>query len=517
MEKPRNTETVFVVDFGAQYTQLIARRIRECHVFCEIVPADIRAAELAMRKPKAIVLSGGPASVYEQGAPYIDPAVYDLQVPVLGICYGHQLMSYQLGGKVEPSERREYGRTDLRVLEPNDPLFASLETQLTCWMSHGDKVLEPPPGFRITAVTDATPVAAMTNEPRRFYGVQFHPEVHHTPFGKQLLDNFLKRVAGCRGDWTPGNFVEQTCREVREEVKDGHVLVAVSGGVDSMTVAALLYRAIGGDRVTCVFVDHGLLRAGEAEQVRETFSRLFPVHLVYVDARERFLQRLEGVEDPEHKRKIIGETFIRVFEEHADELRGCDYLAQGTLYPDVIESGATKHSATIKTHHNVGGLPPDMRLKVIEPLRYLFKDEVRAVAAELGLPEEVVWRQPFPGPGLAVRIAGEVTPQRLEIVRAADKIVLEEIWRAGLMRQIWQSFAVLPAVRSVGVMGDQRTYAHPIVVRAVVSEDAMTADWARLPFEVLERISNRIVGEVPGVNRVLYDITSKPPATIEWE
>ncbi len=517
MPQPLDTETVLVIDFGAQYTQLIARRIRECHVFCEIIPADTPAEEIARRQPKGIVLSGGPASVYETDAPRADMGIYQLGIPILGICYGHQLMTYQLGGVVEPSERREYGRTALTVMEPVDILFAGLDTHLTCWMSHGDKVLQPPPGFRITAVTESTPVAAMADPVRRFYGVQFHPEVHHTPFGKQLIDHFLKRVCGCKGDWTPGNFVEQASQEIRQQVGNGHVLVAVSGGVDSMTVAALVYRAIGGERLTCVFVDHGLLRAGEAEQVRETFSRLFPVHLVYVDAAQRFLERLKGVEDPEQKRKIIGETFIRVFEEHADELRGCDYLAQGTLYPDVIESGATRHSATIKTHHNVGGLPPDMRLKVIEPLRYLFKDEVRAVAAELGLPEEVVWRQPFPGPGLAVRIAGEVTPERLEMVRAADKIVLEEIWRAGLMREIWQSFAVLPAVRSVGVMGDQRTYAHPIVVRAVVSEDAMTADWARLPYEVLERISNRIVGEVPGINRVLYDITSKPPATIEWE
>lgn len=517
MQMPPDSEKVLVIDFGAQYTQLIARRIRECQVFCEIVPADMPASDIAKRQPKGLVLSGGPASVYESGAPRADEAIFRLGIPILGICYGHQLMSHQLGGVVQPSERREYGRTALQVLVQDDPLFAGLDTHLTCWMSHGDKVLEPPPGFRVTATTESTPVAAMADPARRFYGVQFHPEVKHTPFGKQLLDNFLKRVCGLRGDWTPGNFVEQACQGIREQVGNGHVLVAVSGGVDSMTVAALVYRAIGGERLTCVFVDHGLLRAGEAEQVRETFSRLFPVHLVYVDALQRFLERLKGVEDPEQKRKIIGETFVRVFEEHADELRGCDYLAQGTLYPDVIESGATKHSATIKTHHNVGGLPPDMRLTVIEPLRYLFKDEVRAVAAELGLPQEVVWRQPFPGPGLAVRIAGEVTPERLEMVRAADRIVLEEIWRAGLMRDVWQSFAVLPAVRSVGVMGDQRTYAHPIVVRAVVSEDAMTADWARLPYEVLERISNRIVGEVPGVNRVLYDITSKPPATIEWE
>jgi len=517
MQQPPNTETVLVIDFGAQYTQLIARRIRECHVFCEIIPADTPADAIARRQPKGIVLSGGPASVYETGAPRADMAIYQLGIPILGICYGPQQWPAPRGGVVNPSARRLSGPPDPPVLRPKAPFCAGLATPLTGGMGPGDKVLPPPPVFQITAVTESTPVAAMADPVRRFYGVQFHPEVHHTPFGKQLINHFLKRVCGCKGDWTPGNFVEQASQEICQQVGDGHVLVAVSGGVDSMTVAALVYRAIGGERLTCVFVDHGLLRAGEAEQVRETFSRLFPVHLVYVDARQRFLERLRGVEDPEQKRKIIGETFIRVFEEHADELRGCDYLAQGTLYPDVIESGATKHSATIKTHHNVGGLPPDMRLKVIEPLRYLFKDEVRAVAAELGLPEEVVWRQPFPGPGLAVRIAGEVTPERLEMVRAADKIVLEEIWRAGLMREIWQSFAVLPAVRSVGVMGDQRTYAHPIVVRAVVSEDAMTADWARLPYEVLERISNRIVGEVPGVNRVLYDITSKPPATIEWE
>ncbi len=511
------SETILVVDFGAQYTQLIARRIRECNVYSEIIPADTDLKQIIARKPSGIVLSGGPSSVYEEGAPRIDAGLFSLGVPVLGICYGHQLMTYTLGGQVEATGLREYGRTDLTVSDLSDALWNGIEPTQTCWMSHGDKVTAPPPGFSVTAETPSTPVAAMSDPTRRFYGVQFHPEVVHTPFGSQLLRNFAIGVCGCKGDWNMGNFVEQSCERIREQVGDARVLCAVSGGVDSMTLASLLTKALGGDKVTCLFVDHNLLRAGEAEQVRETFSVNYPVKLVFVDARKRFMDKLAGVNEPEKKRKIIGEEFIRVFEEYADELRDCTFLGQGTLYPDVIESGGTKHSQTIKTHHNVGGLPEDMRLVLVEPFRWLFKDEVRAVAAELGLPDDIVWRQPFPGPGLAVRIIGEVTEEKIEAVRAADKIFRDELKAAGIYRQIWQSYAAIPDIRSVGVMGDQRTYGRPIILRAVVSEDAMTADWARIPYEVLERASNRIVGEVPGVNRVVYDITSKPPATIEWE
>jgi len=504
-----------VLDFGAQYSQLIARRVRECNVYCELMPFDTPVDELIGRKPRGIIFSGGPASVYEDNAPSVDPRLYEAGVPILGICYGMQLMTFQLGGDVMPGERREYGRTQLEVLDDSD-LFAGLEKNLTCWMSHGDLVLKPPPGFRALARTSNTPVAAMSDPRRRLYGVQFHPEVVHTPWGVEVLRNFLYRECQCRGLWTTASFVEQSVEAIREQVGKSNVICAMSGGIDSCCVAALVHRAIG-DQLTCIFVNHGLLRKGEAEQVRRTFQEHFRARLIYVDAEERFLKRLEGVTEPEEKRRRIGEEFIRVFEEYKPELGNAEYLAQGTLYPDVIESGGTRDSATIKTHHNVGGLPDDMNLIPIEPLRYLFKDEARAVAAELGLPEEIVWRQPFPGPGLAIRIIGEVTRERLETLREADAIVLEEIKRAGLYKQIWQAFAVLAPIRSVGVMGDQRTYAHPIILRAVTSEDAMTADWARLPWEVLERISNRVINEVKGVNRLLYDVSSKPPATIEWE
>lgn len=508
-------ERVIVLDFGGQYTQLIARRVRECQVFCEILPYWTPLPELARRAPKGIILSGGPASVYEPAAPHVDPALYAMGIPILGICYGHQLMAQTLGGQVEPAALREYGRTELQVVEGEDPLFEGLGKHLICWMSHGDYVRKAPPNFQVLAATANTPVAAMGDRRRRLYGVQFHPEVAHTPFGKTLLHHFLYRVCGCEGRWTPTHLVESAVAAIRAQVGNARVLCAVSGGVDSCTVAALVHRAIG-DRLTCLFVDHGLMRKGEPEEVIELFTTHFPARLIAVEARERFLTALKGVTDPEQKRKRIGEEFVRVFEEHADEIQNCRFLAQGTLYPDVIESG-TPQAARIKTHHNVGGLPAWMRLEVIEPLRYLFKDEVRQVAQQLGLPESLIWRQPFPGPGLAVRVLGEVNEERLERLREADAIVTEELGKAGWLRQVWQSFAVLLDTRSVGVMGDQRTYQNPVVIRVVASEDAMTAEPVELPWRLLQRIANRIVNEVPGVNRVLYDLTSKPPATIEWE
>lgn len=507
-------ELVLILDFGGQYTQLIARRVRECNVYCEIVPYDISAAEIADRAPGGIVLSGGPASVYADSAPRGDKGIYDLGIPVLGICYGLQLMAHELGGKVSPGVSREYGRAELEVADTSD-LFAGMDNRLICWMSHGDLVEAVPPGFRAVARTASTPVAAMSNTEKRLYGVQFHPEVVHTPWGIEVLRNFLYKECGLHGLWTMASFVEMATQSIRERVGTDKVICGVSGGIDSACTAALVHRAIG-DQLTCIFVDHGLLRMNEGEKVRQTFEDHFKIKLVYVDAEERFLKRLAGVLDPEKKRKIIGEEFVRVFEHEASQIEGAKYLAQGTLYPDVIESG-TKSAAVIKSHHNVGGLPDEMNLKVLEPLRYIFKDEVRVVAAELGLPEDMVWRQPFPGPGLAIRIIGEVTKPRLETLRRADDVVVDEIKRAGLYRELWMGFAILAPIRSVGVMGDQRTYDDTIVVRAVTSQDAMTADWARLPYEVLERISNRVINEVDGVNRVAYDISSKPPATIEWE
>ena len=507
-------DRVLVVDLGAQYAQLIARRVREAHVLSEIVPRDITAAELKARRPSGLILSGGPASVYADDAYEIDPDIFDLDVPVLGICYGHQLLAHMRGGKVARTGSAEYGKTKLTVSDGSG-LFAQLPDTQDVWMSHGDAVVEAPPGFRVVASTSGSPVAAMEHRERRSYGVQFHPEVAHTPRGTEIMKRFLFDVCQVRPSWTHHSIIEQSVDAIRRQVGSEKVMCGLSGGVDSSVAAALVHHAVG-DQLTCVFIDHGLLRAGEADQVEETFRRTFHINLVHVKAQDRFLAALAGVTDPESKRKIIGETFIRVFEEVAADLADISFLVQGTLYPDIIESG-TKDAAKIKSHHNVGGLPDDMKFELVEPLRDLFKDEVRAIGAELGVPEEIVWRQPFPGPGLAVRVIGEVTQERLAILQAADAIVLEEIRRAGLYLQLWQSFAVLPAIKTVGVQGDGRTYAYPLILRAVTSDDAMTADWARLPYELLERISSRVINEVVGINRVAYDVSSKPPATIEWE
>jgi GMP synthase (glutamine-hydrolysing) len=512
----RAHDTVVVLDYGGQYSQLIARRVRECGVFSELLPHHAGPQEVRRRGPRGVILSGGPASVHEKGAPPLDPGLLDLGVPVLGICYGMQLLAHALGGRVESAQTGEFGRSQLSVATPGR-LLAGTPAQQSCWMSHRDTVFEPPPGFTALAASTASPVAAFESAERGLYGIQFHPEVVHTPYGQRVLTNFLQDICGCACDWSPESVIESQVQRIRAQVGDGRAICGLSGGVDSSVAALLVHRAIG-ERLTCVFVDHGLMRKNEGEQVIAAFRDSFRVPLVAVDASERFLSALAGVSDPERKRKIIGAEFIRVFEEEAAKLRDVSFLVQGTLYSDVIESGGGTGTATIKSHHNVGGLPSQMGFELIEPLRSLFKDEVRAVGAQLGLPERLVWRQPFPGPGLAIRIVGgEVTRERLEILREADAILQEEIRAAGLYRELWQSFCVLPNIRSVGVQGDSRTYGHVVAIRAVTSDDAMTADWARLPYELLERVASRMTGELRQVGRVVLDITSKPPGTIEWE
>ncbi|MEI7887980.1 MAG: glutamine-hydrolyzing GMP synthase [Actinomycetes bacterium] len=510
-------ERVLVVDFGAQYSQLIARRVREAKVYSEIVPSTLTAAEFAARRPSAIILSGGPKSVHVEGAPAIDPAVYELGIPILGICYGAQLIAQQLGGTVGRGGSGEYGRTTMTRSADAESVLLTEDIPQTqdVWMSHFDAVVEVPEGFRATASTPGAQVAVLENPERKIFGVQYHPEVVHSPFGQQLIEEFLHQIVGLSSEWTMENFVETSVAAIRAQVGTGRAICGLSGGVDSAVAAALVHKAIG-SQLTCVFVDTGLMRKNEGEQVVETFHRHQGLELIHVQSADRFFEKLAGLTDPEEKRKAIGELFIRVFEDARGGITDAQFLVQGTLYPDVIESG-TAHAATIKSHHNVGGLPDDLDFDLVEPLRSLFKDEVRAVGSELGLPDEIVWRQPFPGPGLGVRIIGEVTPDKVAVLQEADAIVREELRLAGLEREIWQSFAVLPDIRTVGVMGDERTYGYPVIIRAVTSEDAMTADWARIPYDVLEKMASRIINEVPGVNRVAYDITSKPPGTIEWE
>lgn len=511
------TEKIIILDFGSQYNQLIARRVRECNVYCDLLPYDTSLKEIIKQNSKGIILSGGPSSVYEKNSPQISKELFNLGIPVLGICYGMQLMGFLLGGKIIATKKHEYGKTDLFIKE-HYPLFENLNPKLICWMSHGDTVVEIPAGFKILAATHNTPIAAMGNIEKKLYGIQFHPEVTHTPWGIELIKNFLFLICKCSGGWTMGNFIKKQKEEIRQQVKEGNVICALSGGIDSAAVALLVHQAIG-KKLHCIFVDHGFLRKDEGKQVKQTFAEHFKLNFYYENSGDRFLKKIKNVSNPEQKRIIIGREFIKIFEEKAKKIGNVKYLAQGTLYPDVIESkGIGKAQDKIKTHHNVGGLPEKMKLKLIEPLKFLFKDEVRKLSQEMGLPPEITYRQPFPGPGLAIRIIGNVTKERLEIVRQADAILIEEIRKAGLYRKIWQAFAVLLTVRNVGVMGDKRTYKYPIIIRAITSEDGMTADWAKvIPLELLEKISSRITNEVPEVNRVAYDITSKPPATIEWE